>query len=401
MVLGEAVVGSTREGVRPGSPSDGQEVSDPSVAHVLDTETYAGRESVVERLAAGQHSAGADVRVVAVVESSSGRVPFLEAIERTDVPVDVLRLPARAYLEERRRLIELFRERGTDVVHTHGYRPDVVGGNAAKRAGAARVSTVHGFVGGGWKNRLYERLQCWSLRGFDRVVAVSRGVAEELSEDGVPSSAIRVVRNAWDGREDFLSREQARERLGVGQEQFLVGWVGRLSREKGPDVLLDAVRRLERQELSVSVIGDGPERKRLAREVEERGGVELTLHGQIPSAYRLFPAFDVFVLSSRTEGTPMVLLEAMAAGVPVVATRVGGVGDVVSGEEALLVPPEDPEALGRTIARVRRKPDEAAGRVSAARQRLDREFGVDQWVSRYAQVYREAVRARSDAGERR
>lgn len=370
-----------------------------SVAHVLDTDGYAGRESVVERLAAGQHAAGGDVRVVAVTEASSDRIPFLEAMERTDVPVEVLRLPARAYLKERARLDELLREHEVDVVHSHGYRPDVVAGSAAKKAGVARVSTVHGFVGGGWKNRLYERLQRWSLRGYDRVVAVSDGVAEELSRDGVPSSAVRVVRNAWDGREDFLSRREARERLGVGDDRFLVGWVGRLSLEKGPDVLLDAVRRGDGGDLSVSFIGEGPNRVDLTRKAEQVGtGVDVTLHGQVPAAYRLFPAFDVFVLSSRTEGTPMVLLEAMAAGVPVVATRVGGVGDVVSDEQALLVPPEDPDALWAAMCEVRRNPESARERAAAAGERLDREFGVDEWVSRYEQVYREAVRARAETG---
>lgn len=372
-----------------------------SIAHLLDTETYAGRESVVERLAAGQREADWDVRVVAVVTEEAKSPPFLEAAEDADLPLDVLRVASRAYLEERRRLIALFREHETDVLHSHGYRPDVVGGSAAKEAGLARVSTVHGFVGGGWKNRLYEWIQRRSLRGFDRVVGVSDEVADTLVRAGVPSSRVRVVRNAWGGRTDFLSGREARERLGVCNERFLIGWVGRLSREKGPDVLLNALRRSKMSGVTISFVGEGPERESLSRRGRElSSALEVRCHGQVSDAYRLFPAFDVFVLSSRTEGTPMVLLEAMAAEVPVVATAVGGIPDVVTEQEAWLVPPEDPEALRRAIAEVRADPDVARDRAAAARNRLQEEFGVDQWVERYGSVYRDAVRTGAGSGGR-
>lgn len=368
----------------------------PSVAHVLDTEEYAGRESVVERLAAAQRAAGHDARVIAVVEEDAADPPFLEAARAAGFPLEVVRLPPRAYLEERRRLSELLREHRVDVMHSHGYRPDVVAGSAARRSGIARVSTVHGLVGGGWKNRVYERLQRWSLRRFDAVVGVSEDVASELVRDGVPRDRVHLVRNAWDDRDDFLSPEEARERLGVDRERFLIGWVGRLSHEKGPDVLLSALARSRMSDLSVSIIGDGPERESLRRTTEELpAGTDVRWHGAIPGAYRLYRAFDVFVLSSRTEGTPMVLLEAMAAGVPIVATAAGGVTEVVSPDEARIVPVEDPEALWKAVTEVRRMPGAAEDRARAAVDRLRTEFGMEQWVRRYRDVYLEAARSRS------
>ena len=110
--------------------------------------------------------------------------------------------------------------------------------------------------------------------------------------------------------------------------------------------------------------------------------------GQIADAARLIPAFDVLVLSSRTEGTPIVLFEAMAARVPVVATAVGGVPDVVGEREALLVPPDRPDALARAIASVREDPGSARARAAAAATRLATEYAVGPWVERYAAVYR-------------
>lgn len=367
-----------------------------SVVHVLDTEEFAGRESVVEKLARGQVSAGLEVLVVAVIEEASSPPPFLEVAEKHGIPLETVVLPPRAYIREWKRLVDICRSVGPNVVHTHGYRPDVVGGRAAASAGVASVSTVHGFISGGWKNRVYQLLQRLSLRRFDGVVAVSRGVRAELLRHGVSESRVHLVRNAWAGDEDFLSRSEARERLSVPDDEFLVGWVGRVSREKGLDVLMESVGRPEVGDLGVSVIGEGPERRQLARRAEELPpGVAVRWHGSRRSAYRLFPAFDVVVLSSRTEGTPMVLLEAMAAEVPIVATTVGGIPDVVGEGEALLVEPEDPAGLARAIARVREHRAAARCRAEAARERLERDFDVSAWVDRYTEVYREAVSSRA------
>src|SRR2546427_575165 len=171
-------------------------------------------------------------------------------------------------------------------------------------------------------------------------------------------------------------------------------WAGRLSKEKGPDVLLDALVHLTDLPLSVSILGDGRESRSLAARARQLG-VErhVRWHGIVPDAGRRFAAFDVFVLSSRTEGTPIVLFEAMAAGVPIVATRVGGVPDVVAPTEAALAAPDDPLALAAAIRTVYHDPAAALARAHRARERLRRDFTVPAWLDRYAEIYRLLRRA--------
>ena len=140
--------------------------------------------------------------------------------------------------------------------------------------------------------------------------------------------------------------------------------------------------------LTISIIGDGPERERLVELVQAEGlSAQVHFHGTIPGAARYLGAFDVFVLSSRSEGTPVTLLEAIAANVPVVVTSVGGVPDVVGPSEAMVVPPEDSHALADAIRAVIQDPAGAQRRAEAAAHRLHENFGMDRWIDAHDQVY--------------
>jgi glycosyltransferase involved in cell wall biosynthesis len=358
-----------------------------TLVHVLAPAPFGGLESVVHALAAGQRAAGHRVHVLAVVTPAPGEHPFVAALRGEGIDAVQIELPGRAYLEERRRIAAFCRDVGADILHTHGYRPDVLHAGVARALGIPRVTTVHGFIGGTWRGRIYEWLQLRAFRGFDAVVAVARPQIRRLVDGGVPRERIHLLPNAFRPGA-LLTPEAARAELGVPASAFHIGWVGRLSREKGPDVLLEAVARLGELPVVVSIIGDGPERAEL-QAMAERLGIagRIRWHGSVPAAGRLCSAFDAFVLSSRTEGTPIALLEAMAAAIPIVATTVGGVPDVVSVGEARLVPPEDPAAIAAAIRTIHADPAAARELGRAARRRLDA-FAPGPWLQAYETIYR-------------
>lgn len=363
-----------------------------TILHLTAPAEVGGLESVVRMLAIGHSAMGTRVHVAGVIPHGGGAHPFLGALAAEGVPTEVLALPTRAYARERAAIRELCDRLRPHVVHTHGYRSDVVDAGVARALGIPVVTTVHGFTGGGLKNRLYEWLQVESFKRLDAVVSVSRSMTELLRARGVHRDRIHTIPNAFDPDRPRLERKAARRELGIADEsdEFVAGWVGRLSPEKGGDVLVDAMALLADGRVRATMVGAGPDRERLIARARASGaGERIRWRGIVPDAARLFAAFDVFVLSSRTEGIPIVLLEAMAAGVPVVSTRVGGVPDVVSAEEALLVPSEDPQALAAAIDAVRRDPAAARRRAIAARLRLERDFSLAPWLGRYDVLYRE------------
>jgi glycosyltransferase involved in cell wall biosynthesis len=358
-----------------------------SILHVLTPAGVGGGlERVVRALAVGHAARGHRVRIAAVLPGAEvgSQHPFVDEMREADIEVLTTLVPRRGYAQEREAIADLATTLGVDIVHTHGYRADAVASGGPRQRAVPTVSTVHGFTSAGWRNRLYEALQRRALRAFDAVVAVSRPLAARLAASGVDSARLHVVPNAYLSPGPALDRRAARDALGVSADAYLVGWVGRLSSEKGPDVFVDAMAR-QTDVLGV-MVGDGPERARL--ETRSRGVRWL---GVVPRSGTLFRAFDVFVLSSRTEGTPIVLFEAMAAEVPIVATTVGGVPDVLTEAEAVLVPSDDPRRLSEAIDFVRAQPEPARMRAAAARRRLETVFASEPWLARYETVYAAAT----------
>jgi glycosyltransferase involved in cell wall biosynthesis len=366
------------------------------ILHLLAPAQVGGLERVVHSLAIGQQRQGHQVVVAAILEAEGDAESFFHPLERAGVSVQRIVVRQRAYLREHGEVRSLVRAMAPDVVHSHGYRPDVIDGGVIRHMGVATVATVHGYTGGAWRNRLYESIHRHALRWFDAVIAVSEPLGKRLRQSGVPDGRVHVVPNAFMQIVEPLDRTTARAELNLPAREFVVGWVGRMIAEKGLDVVIDAFAALPEHGVVLCAIGAGPDRP---PQEEKADRLRLTKRirwaGMVAEAARYFTAFDVYVISSRTEGLPISLFEAMASGIPVVTTRVGGIPRAVTNDHALLVEPENPSQLAAAIRDVYANPDAARERAQRAQERLASEFGMDAWLGHHDEVYADAIRLRS------
>jgi glycosyltransferase involved in cell wall biosynthesis len=286
-------------------------------------------------------------------DNGSSRALLSEA-ERQGHETVELRHDTPHYFAAVREVADHLRRLRPGVLLCNGYKPDVLGWRAARRAGVPVVAVAHGWTAATWKVRLNEALDRLAMRWMDRVVCVSEAQAVKVRRAGVRPERVAVIRNAV--RADaFAEADPAyRERLHAlfpRPFRHVVGAAGRLSPEKGFANFVEAAALVAREEPEVgfALFGDGPLRPALERQVAERGLTgRFVLAGMRTDLAGFLPHWDLAVLPSFTEGLPVVVLEAFAAGVPVVATAVGGTPEVVAeGENGYLIPSGHPEALAR------------------------------------------------------
>jgi glycosyltransferase involved in cell wall biosynthesis len=249
-----------------------------------------------------------------------------------------------------------------DLLTCSGYKPDLIGWLAARQVGIPVIAVAHGWTAATLKVRLYEAIDRLVMRWMDAVVCVSEAQGERVRRAKVPDKKIAVIRNAV-AADAFAEPDPAYgDRLRhffARPPRRIVGAAGRLSPEKGFDQLVEAATLVLRQDPDVGFVqfGDGPLRAQLTRQIEARGlGERFQLAGFRTDIAQFLPHLDLMVLPSFTEGLPVVLLEAFAAGVPAVASAVGGIPEVIEeGKSGYLVPPGDPPALARRILDILRE----------------------------------------------
>lgn len=282
-----------------------------------------------------------------------------------------------------RQMRRLFRERRFDVVHTHNTYPHIYATLAARLAGVSVVvNTRHGQrAGHNWKSRLPFR---WASHLVDRIITVSDDAARLcVDDDGVNPQKVRRI---WNGIDlaDFAFCGPITRSVAIS--------VARLSPEKDFPTLLKAVPFVVQQipDFQLKIVGNGPERERLEQLVAESGITDrVQLLGERTDVPELLGGAGFFVTSSLTEGISLTLLEAMAVGLPVVATAVGGNPEiVVDGETGYLVPPSDEQQLAAAIIRMCRNQTAWMAMGQAGRDRVARHFDVRRMAREYEQLYR-------------
>jgi glycosyltransferase involved in cell wall biosynthesis len=304
-------------------------------------------------------------------------------------------IPERGPIDPRaiRHLAREIRDFRPDILHAHDYKTNLLAVLLGPRYGARVVTTVHGYVVRSGRLSAYYLADRWSLRRMDHVIAVSEDLDALLQRWGIDRSRRTLVQNAID-TEAYARREPipaAKSRLGLRPGGLVVGAVGRLSPEKGFDLLIRSLARLVSDgfDVELMIAGEGGERPRLEGLVRELGlDGRVRLLGHRTDVTELYQAMDVYVLSSLREGLPNVLLEAMAMGVPVVATRIAGVPRLVADEvSGLLVDPGSPDGLAAGMSRLLSDPEARARLGQSGRRTVEESFSFRVRMEKIRAIY--------------
>jgi glycosyltransferase involved in cell wall biosynthesis len=334
---------------------------------------------------------------VFVTRHESGESPFVAEARALGMPVHFIRGYNQYDPRLISRLAKLVDALGIDIVHAHEAKSDVLTYLASKLTRFATVTTLHGWIGNGLKQRAFNALDKRVARKFDRVIAVSAPIREQLAASGVPEKNLRLVHNAIvierykrTGNRGFLAELVGRPVAGP-----VLASIGRMSPEKGHADFVEALGIVARRGHKVSAViaGEGPERARLQQQVRDMGLADsIHMPGYVSQPERVLEETDLAVLPSHTEGLPNAALEALVMGVPVLATRVGGTPEVVTdGETGRLVPAGAPEALADAIADFATDAEPWRRMALRGREVVERQFNFAGRARKMEAIYEELV----------
>jgi glycosyltransferase involved in cell wall biosynthesis len=341
---------------------------------------------------------GVETTIVTFTRGASDNL-FTSTVRDSGIPLEIVQ--ERGAFDPRavRSLAEIVRRIQPDAIQTHAVKSHLLARIAGLPRLAPWIAFHHGYTWPTAKARAYNQLDRWTLRAAKKVLTVSRPFRDELITFGVRSERIEIVHNAipvgWgiEGRGSAASAE-LRASAGIPPERKVILIVGRLSREKDHLTLLNAVAWLRPDiEPHLVIVGEGPERPRIEQKVRELGlEANVTLTGQQSSAQPWYGIADLAVLSSLSEGSPNALLEAMAAGVAVVATEVGGIPEIVNaGESALLVRPGDVGEMESAMRRMFTEPGLAERMTRRSKELIAERHEPEARMRRLVSIYRSLI----------
>ncbi len=317
-----------------------------------------------------------------VAELTNLKIPHLELVEHFtgDVSTSV-------------RLAAMIRQYRPSLIVTHEYKSNLYGHLASRITGVPHLVHYHGATAEDVKVRLYNAIDRWVLRRAQGVITVSNETKRRLVAAGVDEAKVHVVINAVSESAfepvPFVSKESE------PSEPFAI-CAGRLSYEKGVDILIEALAQLKEEgtRLNMLIYGEGPEEERLRALIDRHGLADsVKLVGFQKDLRGPFGAAAFLVIPSRSEGFPLVLLEAWAQGAPVVATPVGGLPDLIAdNENGVLATKAEPKAVAEAIHRALRMPDFRSRCGAAGKQLVQEKYNFDIQVARLEDIYERYAR---------
>ena len=369
--------------------------------HVIDSGGLYGAEAMLLNLMSEQAALGIKPILTSIGLPGEVEKPIEVEARRRHLKVHAFRMKPGPNPFGAIRILKFARQQGVALFHTHGYKANIFYGLMPKRIRRIpMVTTLHGWTWMGGINRIrfYEWLESISFYFADQIVLVNEKTKQHPRLRYLPKHSLSVVDNGISISRGVSQANLQQDIIQFTQKGFTIGAIGRLSSEKGFDFLIDAFAELvsEGNDFYLVILGDGKLKITLKEHAQTLDlNDRLLLPGYIANAASYLKFFDLFVLSSFTEGLPIVLLEAMAAEIPVVATNVGGIAKVLNGGKAgLLIESGNKKDLKNAILSISQDPKVMDHRIVHAKKRVLEKYSSRSMAVKYNNIYKTVLSKR-------
>jgi glycosyltransferase involved in cell wall biosynthesis len=368
------------------------------ILQLISSYGFFGSENVVFELSRELESRNIDNTIGVFDNSHNRHTEVAHYAGEHDIKTRIFRCEGKMDFGTVCEITKFVRKNDVSIIHAHGYKSNIYGFLAAKVLKKPIVSTCHNWIAEDLKTRAYYWLDKSVLRRFDKVVAVSEEIEDELLRLGITEDSIALIQNGIDISKFDRTTGTIRTELNINEKTKVIGTVARLTPEKGLACLLEAFKKVLHlfPNSICMIVGDGSLRAELTRKAAELGvGEKVLLTGVRTDLPRVYSAMDIFVLPSLKEGLPMVILEAMASRKPVIATNVGAIPRMIkSGKEGILVNPGNVEELSEAIIVLVKDRRVSETLAQNAQKKVVQQFSSKIMCGRYVEIYEEILQRR-------
>jgi glycosyltransferase involved in cell wall biosynthesis len=326
-----------------------------TVLHLISSNGLFGAEKVMLNIAEGNGANGRKSWVIGLKNRHNPHEEVIGEAKKRDIPAQIIESNGRFDFGAVNRLTQFIRANNIAILHTHNYKANFIGLLAAKKAKIPIVATLHGYIGNGRKLKLYEALDRFILRYFDRVVLVDDSLKKWFKNGSVKYEVINNGVNIHESQGHKVTRSQVKAKLGIDENDLVIGTVGRLSEEKGHKYLIEAFAKLIKDypNARLLIVGEGELRKELEQLSETLGIKEkVTFTGYQEDVTQYHALMDVYVSPSLVEHFPMSILEAMSFGKAIVATDAGGTAKLIDEKTGIIIKSGSSDQIYQSIAQL-------------------------------------------------
>ena len=362
------------------------------------TELY-GAQRVILNLAENINSENFEALIATLVNNRHGQGTFVEEIENRGEKAITIKCRKRIDIPALQALITILKNQHIDILHCHELKSRLYGLIAARARNIPVVTTHHNWTGANRLVKIFECLDALYIRFFDRIIAVSEELKLSMLKFKIPAKRITVILNGINLKEfqgDQKDITSLRKKIGIKVGEKIIGNVGRLSVEKGHKLFLTTAELIKKEYPAIQfvIVGNGPLEGELKILVDKLGLKEnVFFTGFCQDVQQIYSIMDIYLSTSVVEGTPMAMMEAMAMGVPVVATKVGGVSGLLQQNQGgILLDNNEPEKIADSVIDLLKNPDKLARLAANAQKNIEENHSALQMVRQYENIYMNIIK---------